>query len=62
LGLLPAAIYHYKEALNFTSPLLEKYPHLLDLKREAAFNLYLIYMNTGAYNIARSYVDKYIVI
>jgi hypothetical protein len=24
--------------------------------------LYLIYMNTGAYNIARSYVDKYIVI
>jgi hypothetical protein len=24
--------------------------------------LYLIYMSTGAYNIARSYVDKYIVI
>lgn len=62
LGLLPAAIYHYKEALHFTSPLLEKYPHLLDLKQEAAFNLYLIYMSTGAYNIARSYVDKYIVI
>lgn len=62
LGLLPAAIYHYKEALNFTSPLLEKYPHLLDLKREAAFNLYLIYMNTGAYDIARSYVEKHIVI
>lgn len=62
LGLLPAAIYHYKEALNFTSPLLEKYPHLLDLKQETAFNLYLIYMSTGAYDIARSYVDKYIVI
>ncbi|PSN53925.1 hypothetical protein C0J52_02409, partial [Blattella germanica] len=43
LGLLPPAIYHYKEALKFTSPLLEKYPHLLDLKQEAAFNLYLIY-------------------
>ncbi|XP_069681894.1 general transcription factor 3C polypeptide 3-like isoform X1 [Periplaneta americana] len=62
LGLLPPAIYHYKEALNFTSPLLEKYPHLLDLKKEAAFNLYLVYMNTGAYNIARSYIDNYIVI
>jgi general transcription factor 3C polypeptide 3 (transcription factor C subunit 4) len=62
LGLLPAAIHHYKEALNFTSPLTKTYPHLLDLKREAAFNLYLIYMNSGACDIARSYIDKYIVI
>lgn len=62
LGLLPPAIYHYKEALNFTSPLIETYPHLLDLKQEAAFNLYLIYMSTGACDIARGYIDKYIVI
>ncbi|KAJ9585404.1 hypothetical protein L9F63_002787 [Diploptera punctata] len=58
LGLLPAAIYHYKEVLNFTSPLTEQYPHILDLKKEAAFNLYLIYMSTGAQNVARSYVDN----
>lgn len=62
LGLLPAAIHHYEEALNFISPLTETYPHLLDLKREAAFNLYLIYMNSGACDIARSYIDKYIII
>ncbi|XP_067001126.2 general transcription factor 3C polypeptide 3 isoform X2 [Anabrus simplex] len=62
LGLLPAAIHHYKLCLNFSSPLTEQYPQILDLKREAAFNLHLIYLHSGAPDIARSYIEKYIVI
>nr|CAD7260817.1 unnamed protein product [Timema shepardi] len=34
LGLLPAAIHQYKQALEFTCPLIEKHPKILDLRRE----------------------------
>lgn len=62
LGLLPAAIHHYKKALKCTSSLAEQYPHLLDLKREAAFNLHLIYIHSGNFELARTYIENYIVI
>ena len=33
-----------------------------DLRRETAFNVSLIYQSSGADDLARMYVDKYIVI
>ena len=33
-----------------------------DLRREAAFNLSLMYKNSGTYDLARNIIDKYIVI
>ncbi|KAK7794019.1 hypothetical protein R5R35_007451 [Gryllus longicercus] len=62
LGLLPPAIHHYREALKCSSHLTEKFPHLLDLKREAAFNLHLIYMHSGNHELARTYIEQYIVV
>lgn len=62
LGLLPPAIHHYKKALECRNKLIEENAKYLNLQREAAFNLHLIYMSTGAREIARMYIEKYIVI
>ncbi|KAJ8894711.1 hypothetical protein PR048_000018 [Dryococelus australis] len=62
LGLLPEAIHNYKKALEFSCPLIQKHSNILDLKREAAFNLSLIYRRTSCFDIARSIIEKYIVI
>ena len=62
LGLLSVATHHYKEVLSFSSHLTETYPTLLDLKREAAFNLHLIYKASGEYELAQKYIDDYIII
>lgn len=63
LGLLPAAIFHYRNALECEStPLMQQSPNRLNLQREAAFNLYLIYHSSGSDDIARSYLEKYIVV
>ncbi|XP_047100507.1 general transcription factor 3C polypeptide 3 [Schistocerca piceifrons] len=63
LGLLPAAIFNYRNALESNvSPLIEQSPKRLNLQREAAFNLYLIYHSSGSSDIARSYLEKYIVV
>jgi len=57
LGLFPTAMYHYKQVL-VTTPLSPMY----DLSREAAFNLSKIYMASESYEMARYYIEKYIVI
>ncbi|XP_063228607.1 general transcription factor 3C polypeptide 3 isoform X2 [Bacillus rossius redtenbacheri] len=62
LGLLPEAIHNYRRALEFSCPLIEKHSNLLDLRRETAFNLSVIYRRTGSFHIARSYIEKYIVV
>ncbi|XP_054279234.1 general transcription factor 3C polypeptide 3 [Macrosteles quadrilineatus] len=62
LGLLPPAIHHYKKALEFKSKFIDNYPQHLNLQREAAFNLHLIYMASGARDIARMYLEKYVVV
>lgn len=62
LGLLPQAIFHYKQALDVKSDFLKQNEGLLDLKREAAFNLHLIYLVSGAREIARMYLEKYVVV
>ncbi|XP_046751387.1 general transcription factor 3C polypeptide 3 [Diprion similis] len=63
LGLLPAAVHHYKLVLESTpSSLVSQMPHLLDLKREAAFNLHLIYTNSENEDMARMYLEDYITV
>lgn len=61
LGLLPAALFHYKKALE-VEPLKSDYGEMFDLKREIAFNISLIYQNSGALALAKYYTEKYIVI
>nr|XP_053634455.1 general transcription factor 3C polypeptide 3-like isoform X2 [Cherax quadricarinatus] len=60
LNLLPQAIHYYKLALD--CPTVEEPPGgpRLDLSREIAFNLALIYQNSGSPNLARMYMYKYI--
>ena len=60
LNLLPQAIHYYKLALE--CPIVEELPEgpRLDLTREIAFNLSLIYKNSGSPNLARMYLYKYI--
>jgi general transcription factor 3C polypeptide 3 (transcription factor C subunit 4) len=60
LGLLPAALFYYKKALN-CQPMVAERP-MFDLRREAAFNVSLIYQGSNAYELASMYVRKYIVI
>ncbi|XP_076284248.1 general transcription factor 3C polypeptide 3 isoform X1 [Lasioglossum baleicum] len=63
IGLLPAAVHFYKSVLNEQpGDLVQKHPHLLDLKQEAAFNLHLIYLQSENYLLARMYLENYITI
>ncbi|KAK7076939.1 General transcription factor IIIC, polypeptide 3 [Halocaridina rubra] len=60
LNLLPQAIYYYKKALACLVPQSLPEGPMLDLTRETAFNLSLIYQNSGSTNLARMYMYKYI--
>ncbi|XP_014219424.1 general transcription factor 3C polypeptide 3 [Copidosoma floridanum] len=63
LGLLPAAMKFYKKVLESPQPeLVRQNETLLDLKREAAFNLHLIYLQSGNQDLARMYIEDYIVV
>ncbi|KAK6624024.1 hypothetical protein RUM44_010882 [Polyplax serrata] len=62
LGLFPAALFHYKKALHTNSLVAEENGVKFDLKREIAFNISLIYQNSGSVELARHYIEKYIVI
>ena len=63
LGLFPKAIYYYKIVLESPVPeLVEKNSNLLDLKKEAAFNLHLIYLSCENNDLARMYLENYIVV
>ncbi|XP_022186685.2 general transcription factor 3C polypeptide 3 [Nilaparvata lugens] len=59
LGLLSTAVFHYKEALA-SEPVLDS--PMLDLKQEIAYNLHLIYRSSGAHDVARMYLEKYVVV
>jgi len=61
LGLLPAGLYYYKRALDVPAAVADA-GQMLDLRREAAFNISLIYQSSGAEDLARMYVQKYIII
>ena len=76
LGLLPAALHYYKKALE-VGPIIkyggekksskggdEKQSdhNLYDLSRETAHNVALIYQGSGSKDLARMYLQKYIVV
>ncbi|XP_073993171.1 general transcription factor 3C polypeptide 3 [Rhodnius prolixus] len=63
LGLFTTAIFHYRKVLEYaTLPLAKAQPHIFDLSKEAAFNLHLIYNQSESYDLAKMYIDKYIVV
>jgi general transcription factor 3C polypeptide 3 (transcription factor C subunit 4) len=59
LGILPAAVHYYKQVLNSKPQLKDE---VFSLEREAAFNLSLIYKNSGANDLARRILHNHIVI
>lgn len=63
IGLLPAAMHFYKLVLNNDpGDVINKNSDHLDLKKEAAFNLHLIYLQSENYLLARMYIENYITI
>ena len=53
----------YFQALSFQAAVRRGgHAHLFDLSREIAFNLSLVYRSSGALDIARMYLYKYITV
>ncbi|KAK3091938.1 hypothetical protein FSP39_023840 [Pinctada imbricata] len=61
LGLNYAAVHYYKKVLDMP-PVVEDAKERFDLKREAAYNLLLIYKTSGSKELARELMHKYLVI
>ncbi|XP_015178066.1 PREDICTED: general transcription factor 3C polypeptide 3 [Polistes dominula] len=63
IGMFPSAIHYYKLVLH-TDPgeLVKQHEELLHLKREAAFNLHLIYLQSENFQLARMYLEDYITV
>ncbi|EFN71324.1 General transcription factor 3C polypeptide 3 [Camponotus floridanus] len=63
IGLFPSAIHFYKLVLEEDpGDLVKQHANLLDLKKEAAFNLHLIYLQSENHLLARMYLENYITI
>lgn len=62
LGVMYLAEYYYRRVLKVKNRVIEMYPEIVCLKREAAFNLHLLYTNSGNYIEARKMLYDYIVI
>lgn len=63
IGMLPMAVHYYKLVLDSNIPkMLRHNSALLDLKREAAFNLHLIYLQSENHDLARLYLEEYIIV
>lgn len=60
LSIFPAAIHYYKKVLSIEPPIQDD-PNF-SLQKEAAFNLSLIYKNSGSEELARQVRYKYIVV
>lgn len=63
LGLFDLAVFYYKSALNLP-PAITSGPDkdLFDLSKEIAYNLCLIYEESGAHDLAYIYTRRYIII
>ena len=59
LGILTAAVHYYKKVLDMKSPIIEN--ENFSCQKEAAFNLSLIYKNSGSYELARMILRKNII-
>lgn len=62
LGINHVAVHHYQKVLSYSSDLINENQEFLDLKKEAAFNLHLIYKKSGNMHLARKYLYDYIVV
>lgn len=58
LDMLPQAVHYYKKALECERAI----DDLFDLKAEIAYNLHVIYVNSGQPQVANMYLQKYVVI
>lgn len=61
-GMCHIAVHHYKQVLSYSNELMAQHPRHLDLRREAAFNLHLIYKKSGNVELARRILYEYIVV
>lgn len=62
MGIVSTAKIFYERALKVSNPLVEKYPEILDLKREIAYNLHIIYKQSGNRHMARKILYDHIVL
>lgn len=62
LGVMYMAEHYYRKVLKVSNRYIEIYPEIVCLKREAAYNLHLIYRNSGNLVQARNILYEYIVI
>jgi general transcription factor 3C polypeptide 3 (transcription factor C subunit 4) len=62
IGIVSVAKDYYLRALKATNPMIEKYPEILDLKMEIAYNLHLIYKQSGNRFMARKILYDHIVL
>lgn len=62
LGIMYLAEHYYRKVLKVSNTYIDMYPEIVCLKREAAFNMHLIYRNSGNFTEARNILYEYIVI
>lgn len=62
IGMISVAKKYYEQALATTNPFVEEHKELLDLKMEIAYNLHIIYKNSGNKAMARKMLNDFIVI
>jgi len=65
LNLLPAALFYYKKALELGPSIPqegEEGDSIFDLRREIAYNISIIYRSSDSHDLARFYIEKYIVL
>ncbi|XP_066140376.1 general transcription factor 3C polypeptide 3 [Euwallacea fornicatus] len=62
IGVFHLAEHFYKLVFKVQNRFLQEYPEYLDLRQEAAYNLHLIYKNSGNLDAARAVLWKYVVI
>ncbi len=65
LNLLPAALFYYKKALELGPSIPqegEEGDNIFDLRREIAYNISIIYRSSDSHDLARFYIEKYIVL
>jgi general transcription factor 3C polypeptide 3 (transcription factor C subunit 4) len=62
IGVLSVAKKYYERALKVTNPFIEEHKEMLDLKQEIAYNLHVIYRQSGNRAMARKMLYDYIVV
>lgn len=62
LGLFSTAVVYYNKALTYSAAISEDDEGGFDLTKEIAFNLNLIYINSGSFELASHISQKYLVI